>query len=282
MMQQYILRRLLITLPTLLAVTMLLYALLQFIPGDPLDAYAPPDMPITGAQRVALRHALGLDKPPVIRYFFWLRATVQGNLGVRASNFQPVSDAIGNAIGPTLVLMGTGISLAILLGLVLGILSAARPGSVADVAFTILAYLGISMPPFWVGLVGLYVFCLVLHWFPAGGFATPGQPFSFWDHIDHLILPAIILSIFNLAAIMRYTRTSLIEVLGQDYIRTARAKGLRPLCGAKPACAPQRAFADRDHHRRDHPLPPRRRGVHRVRLLLARYGAVVSQWRPGA
>lgn len=225
-MQQYIMRRLLITVPTLLAVTILLYALLQFIPGDPLDAYAPPDMPITATQRIALRHALGLDKPPVIRYLFWLRDTAQGNLGVRASNFQPVSDAIGNAIGPTLVLMGTGIALAILLGLVLGIISAARPGSFADIIFTVVAYLGISMPPFWVGLVGLYVFCLVLHWFPAGGFATPGQPFSLWDHLDHLILPAIILSIFNLAAVMRYTRSSLLEVLGQDYIRTAYAKGL--------------------------------------------------------
>ncbi|HWE63604.1 MAG TPA: ABC transporter permease [Chloroflexota bacterium] len=225
-MQQYIIRRLLITVPTLLMVTVLLFTLLQLIPGDPLDAYAPPDAPISASQRMALRHELGFDQPPAIRYFYWLRATVQGNLGLRATNFQPVSDAIGAAIGPTLVLMGTSIAIAIALGLLLGVLSAARRGSFLDILFTLVAYLGISMPPFFVGLVGLYVFALLLHWFPAGGFATPGQPFSLWDHLDHLILPAIILSVFNLAAIMRYTRSSMLEVIGQDYIRTAYAKGL--------------------------------------------------------
>jgi len=225
-MQQYVLRRLIITAPMLLVVTMLIFALLQLIPGDPLDAYAPPDEAIPAAQRVALRHALGLDQPPAIRYFYWLRDTLQGNLGVRASDFQPVSSAIGNAVGPTLVLMGSSIALAIVLGLVLGVFSASRPGSVVDIFFTLIAYLGISMPPFWVGLVGLYVFALLLHWFPAGGYATPGQPFSIWDHLDHLILPAAILALYNLAVIMRYTRSSLLEVIGQDYIRTAYAKGL--------------------------------------------------------
>ncbi len=226
MMLQYIARRLIITAPTLLLVTMVLFTLLQFIPGDPVDAYAPPDAPISAAQRIALRHSLGLDHPPVIRYFFWLRDTLQGNLGLRSSNFQPVSDAIANALGPTLVLMGTSLAIAILLGLVLGIISAARRGSFLDIFFTIGAYLGISMPPFWIGLVGLYVFALVLHWFPAGGFDTPGQPFSFWDHLHHLILPAAFLSVFNLAAIMRYARSALLEEIGQDYIRTARAKGV--------------------------------------------------------
>ncbi|MDB5059281.1 MAG: transporter permease [Chloroflexi bacterium] len=225
-MIRYITRRLIITVPTLILVTMLLYVLLQFIPGDPLDAYAPPDAPISIAQRIVLRHSLGLDHPPVVRYFFWLRDTLQGNLGLRASNFQPVSDAIANAIGPTLILMGTSLTIAIVLGLVLGIISAARRGSFFDVFFTVSAYLGISMPPFWIGLVGLYVFALVLHWFPAGGFDTPGQPFALWDHLHHLILPAAFLSVFNLAAIMRYTRSALLEEIGQDYIRTARAKGV--------------------------------------------------------
>ncbi len=225
-MVQYIVRRLMITVPTLLAITVLLFTLLQLIPGDPLDAFIPPDQPTTPAQRTALRHALGLDQPPVIRYFYWLRNTAQGNLGFRSSNFQPVSSAIGAAIGPTLVLMCTGIVLAIILGLLLGLISAARRGSGLDFFLTIGAYLGISMPPFWGALVGLYFFALVLHWFPAGGFDTPGAPFSVWDHIDHLILPAVILSVFNLAGIMRYTRASLLEVIDQDYIRTARAKGV--------------------------------------------------------
>ena len=278
-MQQYVLRRLIITAPMLLVVTMLIFALLQLIPGDPLDAYAPPDEAIPAAQRVALRHALGLDQPPAIRYFYWLRDTLQGNLGVRASDFQPVSSAIGNAVGPTLVLMGSSIALAIVLGLVLGVFSASRPGSVVDVFFTLIAYLGISMPPFWVGLVGLYVFALLLHWFPAGGYSTPGQPFSIWDHLDHLILPAAILALYNLAVIMRYTRSSLLEVIGQDYIRTAYAKGL-----------PVRVVLGR-HALRNAllpivtvigtiiPYPARRRGVHRVGVLVARDGATLPRRR---
>ncbi len=278
-MQQYVLRRLIITAPMLLVVTMLIFALLQLIPGDPLDAYAPPDEAIPAAQRVALRHALGLDQPPAIRYFYWLRDTLQGNLGVRASDFQPVSSAIGNAVGPTLVLMGSSIVLAIVMGLALGVFSASRPGSVVDVFFTLIAYLGISMPPFWVGLVGLYVFALLLHWFPAGGYATPGQPFSIWDHLDHLILPAAILALYNLAVIMRYTRSSLLEVIGQDYIRYGvRQRAPGPGC-LRPARVAQRALADCHRDRYNYSLPARRRGVHRVGVLVARDGATLPRRR---
>jgi len=227
-MWQYILRRLLISIPVLLAITALIFTLLQFVPGDPLDAYAPPDQPMPASQRIALRHALGLDQPPVIRYLYWLGQAVRGNLGVRYQNFEPVNAAIGRAMGPTLLLMGSGLLLGIVVGIGLGVISTVFRGAWPAAAINILAYLGIAMPAFWVGLVGLYVFALVLHIFPAGGFDTPGQPFSVWDHLDHLILPAVLLSLNYIAVFMRYTRSSLLDILGLDYVRTARAKGLRP------------------------------------------------------
>ncbi|MGH2346264.1 MAG: ABC transporter permease [Chloroflexota bacterium] len=225
-MLQYIVRRLLISVPVLLAITALIFTLLQFVPGDPLDAYAPPDLPMPASQRIALRHALGLDQPPVIRYFYWLGEALHGNLGLRTQNFEPVSAAIGRAMGPTLALMGSGLLLGIVVGIGLGVLSVLFRGSWLDAGISLLAYLGISMPAFWVGLVGLYIFALVFHLFPAGGFDTPGQPFSLWDHLDHLILPATLLSLNYIAVFLRYTRSALLEILGLDYVRTARAKGL--------------------------------------------------------
>lgn len=225
-MARYIQRRLLISVPVLLAVTVLIFILLQLTPGDPLDAYVPPDQPLPPAQRAALRHQLGLDRPLVIQYLYWLWNTAQGDLGYRFKDFQPVSRAIAIHIGPTLLLMGTGIGLGILLGVLLGIISAVRQYSSLDFLLTILAFLGISTPAFLSGLLGLYVFALRLDWFPVGGLSTPGQEFSLADRLYHLILPASILSLNYIAILTRYTRSSLLEVLGQDYIRTARAKGL--------------------------------------------------------
>ena len=226
-MGPYIQRRLMITVPILVAVTAIVFLLLQFTPGDPLDAYIPPDVTMPPAQKAALRHTLGLDRPLVPRYLFWLRNTLEGNLGYRSTNFQPVGDAIKIHVGPTLLLMGTGMAIGIVTGLVLGIVSALRQYSVLDIILTIGAFAGISIPAFLAGLIGLYLFAVRLHWFPAGGIANPGQPFSLGDRLHHLILPAVLLALNYVAIIMRYTRSSLLEVLGEDYMRTARSKGLR-------------------------------------------------------
>lgn len=226
-MGRYVLRRLLLTIPMLVAVTAVIFGLLQFTPGDPLDAFIPPGAALLPAQRAALRHALGLDRPLPLRYLFWLRNTVEGNLGFRTTNFQPVSQAIGQHIGPTLLLMACGMGMGIIAGLVFGVISAVRRGTVLDVVLTVTAMAGISVPAFLAGLVGLYVFSVNLHWFPAGGLATPGQPFSLGDRIAHLFLPASLLSLNYAAIIMRYTRASMLEIMHEDFIRTARAKGLR-------------------------------------------------------
>jgi peptide/nickel transport system permease protein len=225
-MARYIQRRILITIPILLAVTVLSFLLLQLTPGDPLNSYVPPDQPMPAAQREALRHELGLDRPLPIRYLYWLGQAVQGNLGVRAKNFEPVSEAIGQRIGPTLLLMGTAMTIGIGLGVALGVVAAVRQYTILDMALSIFAFFGLSVPVYLAGLGALYLLALRLGWFPVGGFATPGQPFSVWDRLDHLILPAAIIGLNYVASTMRYTRAARLEALGQDYVRTARAKGL--------------------------------------------------------
>ncbi len=225
-MGRYIQKRLLITIPILVVITAIIFGLLQLTPGDPLDAYLSPDVILSIEQRDAIRHDLGLDRPAPIRYLFWLREVAKGNLGNRIKTGEPVGAVIKQRIVPTLSLMGSGLAIGIVAGVVLGVISAVKQYSALDFVLTILAFLGASTPAFFAGLLGLYVFSLRLGWFPAGGLATPGVPFSFWDHLDHLILPALMLSLFQVSSIMRYTRSAMLGVLTQDYIRTAQAKGL--------------------------------------------------------
>lgn len=226
-MTRYIQRRIAIAFPVLLAISVSIFLLLQMTPGDPLNAYIPPDQPMPPEQREALRHQLGLDRPMAVRYLYWLRETVQGNLGYRAKTFEPVSEAIRHRIGPTLLLMGTAMAIGIGAGVALGVLSAIKQYSWLDTLLTVLAFLGLSVPVYLAGLIGLYLFALRIDWFPAGGFSTPGEPFSATDRLHHLVLPASIIAINYVASTMRYTRSAMLEVLGQDYVRTARAKGLR-------------------------------------------------------
>jgi peptide/nickel transport system permease protein len=226
-MGRYILRRILISIPMLLVITIIAFLLLQLAPGDPLNSYIPPDAPLPPEQREALRRELGLDQPMAIRYFYWLKEAVQGNLGVRAVNFEPVSDAIMDRLGPTLLLMATSLTIGIVLGLVLGVISALKKYSVLDMVLTVFAFLGVSFPVYLAGLLGLYIFALTLGWVPAGGMSTPGtEGGGFVDVLKHLILPALIIALNYVASTMRYTRSAMLEVLDQDYIRTARAKGL--------------------------------------------------------
>jgi peptide/nickel transport system permease protein len=225
-MGQYIQRRVALSVPILLVITALIFTLLQLTPGDPLDSYIPPDQPLPEAQREVIRRQLGLDRPPVIRYFFWLRETVQGNLGFRSKTPEPVLSAIQRSLGPTLLLMGTALGIGISLGLILGILAALKQYSWLDTVLTVVAFLGVSMPVYLAGLIGLYFFAMKLGWFPAGGFTTPGEPATVGDRLHHLVLPATIIALNYVASTMRYTRSAMLDVLGQDYVRTARAKGL--------------------------------------------------------
>lgn len=227
-MGSYIRGRMLINVPILVLITVVIFSLLQFTPGDPIDSFIPPDQTLSHEQRESLRAQLGLDRPAPVRYILWLREAVTGNLGYRIKTGEPVSDVVLQRLKPTLLLMSSAMLIGVSVGVTLGVISAIRRYSAIDFTLTILAFLGTSLPAFFAGLLALYTFSLRLGWFPAGGISTPGASFSILDRIHHLILPALVLSVFEIGTIMRYTRAAMLEVISQDYIRTAHAKGLMP------------------------------------------------------
>ena len=211
-----------------LALSVLVFILLRLAPGDPIDAYVNPASPLSPDAMQALRDRLGLDAPLPVQYFGWLRAAVTGDLGFSIQRVGvPVLPLVMERIGPTLLLMAAGLAIAIVVGISAGIISAVRRNSPTDIGFSVLAFVGISSPAFLTALLGLYFFSVQLRWAPSGGMLTPGAGFSLGDLLAHLALPACLLSIGHAALIMRYMRASLLEVLNQDYVRTARAKGVR-------------------------------------------------------
>ncbi|MBY5452500.1 MULTISPECIES: ABC transporter permease [Rhizobium] len=227
-MLQYSLRRLIIGIGMLVALSMLIFLLLRLTPGDPIDAYIDPNLPMSPSDLADLRRSLGLDQPLPAQYLGWLQQALTGNLGYSIKRLdQPVLGLVLSRIGPTLLLMGTALAFAIVAGITFGVIGAVRRNSLADLSLSVVALAGISSPAFLSALIGLYIFSVRLHWMPSGGMLTPGEEFSVGDLLHHLILPAALLSVAQAALIMRYMRASLLEVLNQDYVRTARAKGVR-------------------------------------------------------
>jgi len=226
-MLNYCLRRLLVGFGMLVALSLLIFILLRLAPGDPIDAYINPNVAMSQEEMAAVRTRLGLDRPLPVQYAAWLVSALKGDLGFSLQrNGETVLGLIADRIGPTLLLMGAGLVIAIVLGIATGIIGAVRRNSPLDLGLSVWAFFGISSPAFLTALVGLYVFSVMLRWAPAGGMLTPGAPFSLGDLLSHLVLPALLLSIGHTALIMRYMRSSLLEVLNQDYVRTARAKGV--------------------------------------------------------
>src|SRR5690606_14995761 len=224
---RYIASRTVTGLFMLLALSVLIFIMLRLTPGDPIDAYINPTIPVSEADLAALRARLGLDRSLPVQYFAWLAAALSGDFGYSIQRGGvPVLPLVLSRVGPTVLLMFTAMLIAIVAGIFAGIVSAIRKNRAADVGLSILSFLGVSSPAFLTGLLGLYAFSVVLRWFPSGGMLTPGQPYSSLDVLYHLIVPATLLSIAQGALIMRYMRSSLLEVLSQDYVRTARAKGV--------------------------------------------------------
>ncbi len=226
-MTLYIIRRLLINIPVLLGITIIVFALFAFIPGDPVSYYINPEMGTNPAQIAILRQQLGLDQPLPIRYLHWLGQTLTGDLGYRTKNGDAVAAAIWLRLQATVLLAGTALLIGLFVGVGLGVFTALRQYSAWDYALSGLSFIGVSMPAFILGIFGLYLFSLQIPLFPAGGMMTIGQPSSPWDTLYHLALPAVLLSLGYIAVFMRQTRFSMLEALHQDYVRTARAKGLR-------------------------------------------------------
>jgi peptide/nickel transport system permease protein len=223
---RYILRRLLINIPVLFGITILVFTFVQLAPGDPVSAYLRPEMGASEEMRQQMRRQLGLDQPAPVRYLRWLEQTVQGNLGYRIVGGQPVNSTIARALRASGLLMGTALAIGCLIGIPLGILSALRQYSRLDFTLTAVAFLGVSSPSFLLGLGGLYLFGLKLRLFPIGGMFSATGGASVGNVLHHLTLPALILGFGYVAILMRYTRSSMLEVIRQSYVTTARAKGL--------------------------------------------------------
>jgi peptide/nickel transport system permease protein len=227
-MGQYILRRLLISIPILLGVSIVTFVFINLVPGDYIDTLINPE--ISSASRAdfePLRRQLGLDQPPPVRYVIWLREMATGNFGYSLSSRKPVLAEIGERLVPTLKLTATSLFVAIVAGVILGIISALKPYSWLDYLLTIFGFVWVSAPVFFAAMVGLYLFSLKLPIFPVAGMG-PGGVVDVPLHLQlyYLALPAGILALERVAAFMRYTRSSMLEVLRQEYVMVARAKGL--------------------------------------------------------
>ena len=221
----FVLKRLGQSLLLLLLVSMIGFALLHLAPGGPLAQFAlTPGMSQAALQQIA--HQMGLDQPLPLQYLQWLRRLLSGDWGRSYRDSQPVLWVIGSHLGATLELMASSTLLAVILGTWVGVLGAIRRYSLADYTATIGAMIALSIPTFWFGLVVIYIFSVRLAWLPAGNIATVGDG-SLLDYARHLIEPCVVLALVTVATWSRYMRASMLEVINQDYIRTARAKGLR-------------------------------------------------------
>lgn len=225
-MTAYILRRLAISIPVLLGITLLTFVAYNLAPGDPIDAMIDPTISQDPADLQALREQLGLDKPMLVRYGIWLREAAQGNLGFSYRTGEAVSRRIADRLPNTLQLTGVALLIAIGLGIPLGVVSALRQYSRVDYILTFFAFSGISIPSFFLALGAIYILALKFKLFPSHGMGDPDADLYVVERLHHLILPALVLGLDRVAGFLRYTRSSMLEVLGQDFMTTAKAKGL--------------------------------------------------------
>ncbi|WP_092500706.1 ABC transporter permease [Meinhardsimonia xiamenensis] len=221
----YILRRLISAVPVLLGITVIVFLIMSLIPGDPataiLGAYATPE------NVEKLNRDLGLDRPMVERYFIWLGNMLQGDFGRSFSLNRPVIDEVAERFSATLVLAGTSFVLCALFGIAAGVVSAVRQYGLADRLITFAVLIGISVPSFFLGMIMILFFAVRLRWFPVSGMYAIYGGGDLADLLHHLVMPAVALAAVAAGVVARLSRSAMLEVLRQDYIRTARAKGLR-------------------------------------------------------
>lgn len=224
MMGRYIAGRLAQTVILMLVVTVFTFVLITQAPGGPAILLDPN---MTPEQSEQLRQQLGLDEPVYVQYWRWLNEVVRGNFGTSYSVGQPVWNLIKSNLPNTLLLSATALLLSIALAIPAGIISASKRYSAIDHSVTFASFFGISIPVFWYGLILILIFSIKLGWLPSGGMRDlTGESSGPLDVAKHLVLPAIVLATANIAQLARYTRSSMVSVLSEDYIRTARSKGL--------------------------------------------------------
>jgi len=221
----YITRRLFQAIPLLIGISMIGFGLMQLAPGGPLAVYTL-NPTITAQDIERIKHIFGLDQPVYVQYLKWAYGMFTGNWGFTFFGGRPVREVIFERIPATFLLMGSAMSLAIILGMLIGILGAVKRYSVFDYLATTGAMVALSFPTFWFGLMTIFIFADRLGWLPSGGMFTLGVEGNIMDGIYHLILPTVVLALVLVAQWSRYTRSSFLEVIHQDYIRTGRSKGL--------------------------------------------------------
>lgn len=228
-MGQYIVRRMLQAIPLLFLISLMAFMLIR-MSGDPMSMYAASSS-LTQADRERIIKAHGWDQPKIVQYVYWLRDVSRGDLGSSLYTYQPVAQMIWQKLPNTMILMGTVFVLTLLVSIPLAILSALRQYSALDYLITGTSFIAFALPTFWLGLVCIMIFAVKfkewgLPYLPAGGMYDLVEGPSFLGLVKHLIMPALVLSVVSMAAYIRYLRASMIEVLHDDFIRTARAKGL--------------------------------------------------------
>lgn len=221
-MQRYLLSRLVGMFIVMSIVAALVFLLTRAAPGDPIAVLLGDQATAADIDRV--RQQYGLDQPLPVQFLYWLKELFSGNLGDSIFLQRPVTQALWERAEPTALLALMGVGIATLIGVPCGVIGAVFRGRLLDQFFTALAMLGASIPSFWLGIVLIQIFAVSLGWFPVSGYGEPGAPLIARMH--SLILPAAVLGLLNSALIIRFTRASMLDVLGEDYVRTARAKGL--------------------------------------------------------
>ncbi len=231
-MKKYLIKRLLIMLPMLLGITLLSFLVMNLAPGDPVMMFVDTEKGVpTAAELARVRALLGLDKPILIRYLLWLKNTATGNLGYSMFSRQPVLHEIQTRIGTTVLISSLSMLISAVIGMYVGIICALNQYKFLDYLLSVLAFIGLSLPNFWLAIMLILLFTNKLGWLPSVGLIdvslqNPGFFADLLDRIKHLILPVTAMSLSSIGSWARYQRAAFLEVEKQDYIRTARSKGL--------------------------------------------------------
>ncbi len=227
-MQKYIIRRVLMCIPVLIGISLIIFLLVNAMPGNPFSHLIDPKM--TVADKESMLRSIGYYDPIYVKYFKWIGQVLQGNLGYSIRYSTPVTKVIGERLPFTFVLSFLSLLVSTAIAIPFGVISSSKKNSFTDYAVTFISFFGISIPAFFFGLLLVKIFAVDLKIFPISGVISPGANYTgfmhIWDMAKHLFLPTMMLSLLSIAQLMRYTRSSMLEVLNLDFIRTARAKGL--------------------------------------------------------
>ena len=227
-MKKYLIKRLLQSIPILIGISIMTFAIMQLAPGNPMQTMIDPKISAEEIERA--QENLGLNDSLPVQYFNWITQILQGNLGYTIKTGQPVGQLILERLPATLLLTGTAFIIAFVFGVPLGVYSATKRNKLPDYVLTVMSFIGISIPSFFFGLGMIFIFALKLGWLPTSGMVTIGADYTgfalFMDYFKHVIMPALVLALPTVAVVMRFTRSSMLEVLNQEFIRTADSKGL--------------------------------------------------------